>query len=51
MSAYRDGMIAGGTRNQAIVAHDDWCMLIRGLGACNCNPDIEIVTPREGGVA
>lgn len=22
------------------VAHDDWCALLKGIGPCNCDPDI-----------
>jgi hypothetical protein len=22
------------------VLHDDWCLLLRGKGPCNCNPEI-----------
>lgn len=22
------------------VLHDDWCNMLKGIGVCNCNPDI-----------
>jgi hypothetical protein len=22
------------------VLHDDWCLLLKGKGPCNCNPDV-----------
>jgi len=26
----------------AIVRHDAWCALLKGSGACNCAPDVEL---------
>ena len=30
------------------VYHDDWCALLAGTGACNCDPDVCLRKP-EGG--
>ena len=31
----------------AIIAHDDWCNLLKGKGVYNCNPTIEAMTHEE----
>lgn len=33
---------APGTVIELNVEHDDWCALLRGRGACNCNPDVSL---------
>jgi hypothetical protein len=35
-----------GTVNHVSIAHDDWCDLLAGKGACNCDPDV-VVLPIE----
>jgi hypothetical protein len=30
------------------VAHDDWCNLLAGKGACNCNPEVTIRPISDG---
>jgi hypothetical protein len=25
------------------VLHDDWCAMLRGVGECNCNPEVRYV--------
>ena len=29
-----------------VVRHDDWCALLRGVGECNCDPDVEYVATK-----
>ena len=30
--------------NWVNVAHDDWCDRLRGVGECNCDPEIQFMT-------
>ena len=34
------GKIRCGTAYEIEILHDDWCNLIRGIGDCNCEPEI-----------
>jgi hypothetical protein len=42
----RERAVAGSTHGVVPikVKHDHWCKLIRGIGDCNCDPDIEFMT-------
>jgi hypothetical protein len=31
------------TVNHIDVFHDDWCALLNGTGACNCDPDVQVM--------
>lgn len=32
-----------GTIRHVSIAHDDWCDLLAGRGACNCDPDVRLM--------
>lgn len=34
------GGIKPGSMQRIEVQHDNWCALLNGKGACNCNPNI-----------
>lgn len=36
----KDGVISRSAVTEVIVAHDDWCPMIRGEESCSCEPDI-----------
>lgn len=29
--------------NHVLVYHDDWCDMLKGRGACNCNPEVKVL--------
>lgn len=35
-----DGVIPDGSIGNLAIQHDSWCKRLRGVGECNCDPDI-----------
>lgn len=38
--ARAQGLLKPGTVHVIDVYHDDWCALLKGIGPCNCNPEV-----------
>lgn len=34
--------LAPGTVAEAIICHDDWCLLLSERGPCNCTPEVRV---------